>query len=131
MNILKIKSTKLTPEIVMDPTNHVVEIKGFSFPEDAQEFYQPIINWLKEYKEEYSNNFKDNNELKVYFKLVYFNSASTRLLVEIFELLNKMLTGGYSIKVYWHYDIEDPKMGETGNELSEITKVPVQIISYN
>jgi hypothetical protein len=131
MRLLKIDATKLTPAIVMDPERHTIEISGFSLPEDAIDFYQPIINWLKEYREENKAVAQNGHELNVYFKLTYFNSASMRLIVEIFEHIGKMLQMGFKVNVNWKYDSEDPQMAETGRELGDITKVPVLLTNFD
>lgn len=131
MKYLKIESSKLTPGILIDPNRSVLEIYGFSLPENATEFYYPVIQWLIDFKKELVNNPGTFSELNVIFKLVYYNSSSLRQLVEIFHLFYEILEMNFPIHIAWQYDSEDPQMGESGKELSEITKVPVNVVSYN
>ena len=49
MNVIKIESEKRTPYVYLNYDEGVLEMKGRSMPEDAVGFYQPIINWFKEY----------------------------------------------------------------------------------
>ena len=130
MNFLRIESTKFTPGIVLDPNRNVVEIFGFSLPENAFEFYQPIINWLQLFKSELEVK-KEFKELSVIFKLVYYNSSSLKQLVDIFGIFRDIHAIGVPLNISWQYDCEDPAMAENGKELGDITKVPVNIIAYN
>jgi hypothetical protein len=131
MKLLKIESSKLTPGILIDPGRSVFEIYGFSLPENAAEFYDPVLQWLIEFKMGIINKPAEYREFNVIFKLVYYNSSSLRQIVEIFHLLNEILNLNFPIHIVWQYDSEDPQMAEAGKELSEITKVPINIVAYN
>lgn len=127
MNFFKLESTKFTPGVVFDPNTAVLEIYGFSLPENALEFYQPIIEWLRNYKTELLSN-KNAPEVNVLFKLVYFNSSSLRLIVEIFQVFSDMHHAGIKVSLAWHYDCEDTQMAEAGREMGEVTRIPVNIV---
>lgn len=130
MKFLKIESTKLTPGIVLDANNNVFEFFGFSLPENAIDFYQPVFDWLKGYQDELEKN-KNFPEINVIFKLVYFNSSSLRQIVDIFNALGEFYKMGVPLNISWQYDSEDPAMAESGKELGDITKVPVNLVAYN
>ena len=93
MTNISIEETKKTPGITLSVTDKKFEISGRSMPEDATEFYEPIISWLKEY----SNNPVDGINLSV--KLDYFNTTSSKMILEIFKLVESI--GGH--KILWHY----------------------------
>jgi hypothetical protein len=131
MKFLKIESSKLTPGIIIDPGRCALEIFGFSLPENAIEFYLPVIDWLNDFKKEIINKPTEYKEFNVIFKLVYYNSSSLRQIVEIFNLLHDIYMMNFPIHITWQYDSEDPQMAEAGKEMSEITKVPVNIMAYN
>jgi hypothetical protein len=135
MKFLRIESSKFTPGIILDPNHMVLEFYGFSLPENAIEFYQPVINWLLELKDELSaesgidkNNIK---EINIIFKLVYYNSASLRQILDIFQIFGEMHHQGFPLHLVWQYDSEDPQMADAGKELGEITNMPVSIVAYN
>ncbi|MCX7986979.1 MAG: DUF1987 domain-containing protein [Bacteroidales bacterium] len=130
MELLRIESTKFTPGIVLDPHTHVLEFYGFSLPENAIEFYQPVIKWLTAYKNEILNKNK-YPEINVIFKFSYYNSSSLRKLIEIFSLFSEMYQKGVPVTISWQYDSEDPSMAESGKEIGDITKIPVTLIAYN
>jgi hypothetical protein len=131
MKLLNIESSKLTPGISFSPDTNVLNIYGFSLPENAAEFYEPIINWLEELAKEVSSKRNNIEELNVIFKLVYFNSSSLRQLLDIFNGLNELVKLNFKVNITWQYDSEDPQMAEAGKELSDITKVPINVVSYN
>lgn len=131
MKLLKIESSKLTPGILIDPSHNTFEINGFSLPENAAEFYEPVLNWLIEFKKELINKPSEKSELKVTFKLVYYNSSSLRQIVEIFHLFHEIQSLKFPVHIAWQYDSEDPQMAEAGKELSDITKVQLNVVAYN
>jgi len=130
MDLLRIESTKFTPGIVLDPHTHVLEFYGFSLPENAAEFYEPVIKWLSSYK----NKILDMHtfpEIHVIFKFSYYNSSSLRKLIEIFNLFSEMYRKGVPVTISWQYDSEDPSMAESGKEIGDIAKIPVTLVAYN
>lgn len=131
MNFLRIESTKFTPGIILDPCHNVMEFYGFSLPENANEFYEPVITWLTGLKTELENNHEKNKEINVIFKMVYYNSSSLRQLMEIFHIFSDIYNMGLPIHISWQYDSEDPQMAESGKEIGDITKVPVNVVAYN
>jgi hypothetical protein len=131
MNFLRIESTKFTPGIVLDPCHNVLEFYGFSLPENPIEFYEPILAWLNELKTDMEKNRDNPKEINAIFKMVYYNSASLRQLMEIFNIFSEIYHFGLPIQISWQYDSEDPQMAESGKELGDITKVPINIVAYN
>lgn len=124
METIKIAGTEDTPKVILDPENNAFEISGRSLPEDVASFYNPVLNWLEEYIE----NPKDKTEFN--FKLVYFNTASSKLLLDILMKLESLHEKGNEVLVKWHYPEDDEDMEEAGEEYSDIVDVPFQQISY-
>ncbi|MGC8824193.1 MAG: DUF1987 domain-containing protein [Bacteroidales bacterium] len=130
MEFLRIESTKFTPGIVLDPHSHVLEFYGFSLPENANDFYQPVINWIIAYKDEILRLTTFPN-INVIFKFSYFNSSSLRKIIEIFTFFSEMYQKGVPVTILWQYDSEDPSMAESGKEIGDIAKIPVTLVAYN
>ncbi len=125
METIKIKGTDDTPSVILDPENEVFEISGRSLPEDVASFYGPILTWLDEYGE-------DANDKTVFcFKLVYFNTASSKALLDILMKLEEMHENGKEILIKWYYPDDDEDMEEAGEEYAEIVDVPFEQISYS
>jgi len=121
MQALIIKATDETPSITLDPEKNVFEFSGKSLPEDVTTFYGPVLTWLTNYGETPRSN------TTVDFKLVYFNTASSKLILDILFLLEKIHESGTSIQIKWHYEEEDEDMKEAGDEYSDLVEVPFQL----
>jgi len=124
MDIIKITATEDTPNVILDHINKVFEISGRSLPEDVVVFYQPVIQWL----EELEKNPVENLELSI--KLEYFNTASSKLILDILLKLEQIFEAGTPLKVKWFHISTDSDMKEAGEEYSEIVGLPFEIIAY-
>jgi len=124
MEIMKIKGTDDTPSVVLDKDSEIFEISGRSLPEDVTTFYEPILNWLDEYAE------KPNSKTVFAFKLVYFNTASSKLLLDILMKLEEMYENGNDILIKWYYPEDDEDMEEAGEEYADIVDIPFEQVSY-
>ncbi len=125
METIKIQGTEDTPKVILDKENELMEISGRSLPEDVTAFYEPILNWLNEYSE------NPNKKTIFNFKLVYFNTASSKLLLDILMKLEEMHENGHDVLIRWHYPEEDEDMEEAGEEYSDIVDVPFEQVSYS
>jgi hypothetical protein len=124
MEIIKISGTEDTPTIVLDAENKKFEISGRSLPEDVVVFYQPVIAWLEEFEK---NPFKD---LELAIKLEYFNTASSKLILDILLKLEDIFNNGTPLNVKWYYLSSDDDMKEAGEEYSEIVGLPFELTEY-
>jgi len=124
METIKIQGTEDTPKILLDAENDILEISGRSLPEDVSSFYEPVLNWLNEYA--------DNPKKKTVFnfKLTYFNTASSKLLLDILMKLEEMHEKGQDVVIRWHYPEDDEDMAEAGEEYADIVDVPFEQIAY-
>ncbi len=109
-----IERSSFVPEIALDPEQGLIEFTGKSFPENTFEVYEPVINWLKEY---FDGNAQDVTVVNV--EIPYFNSSSSKVLYDIFSLLNDATIDGNNIEVNWIYDKEDDSTEEDGKDFSE------------
>lgn len=124
METIKIQGTEDTPKIILDAENEFLEISGRSLPEDVSSFYEPVLNWLNEYAEH------PNAKTVFNFKLTYFNTASSKLLLDILMKLEEMHEKGNNILIRWHYPEDDEDMAEAGEEYADIVDVPFEQVSY-
>ena len=125
MSVIKIQGTDHTPTVTLDKENNIFEISGRSLPEDVVVFYKPILEWLDEYK-------NDPLDLTVFnFKLEYFNTASSKLLLDVLLKLEDINNDGHEVLVKWHYPDDDEDMEEAGEEYSDIVDVPFEQVPYS
>ncbi|MGK7394721.1 MAG: DUF1987 domain-containing protein [Candidatus Cyclobacteriaceae bacterium M3_2C_046] len=120
MEIINLEGTEDTPKILLDKGNGIFEISGRSLPEDAAEFYKPILDWIEEY------SGSPNPTTNWVFKLEYFNTASSKLILDVLSALEDI--PDMSISWYFHEDDED--MEEAGEEFSELVEIPFEFKTY-
>jgi len=110
MDKLSIAGTEDTPTVLLDKDNAVFEMSGRSLPEDAAEFYEPVLQWLTNYADD------SNPNTDFHMKLEYFNTASSKLLLDVLTKLEDI----DNAKVIWYYHDDDEDMEEAGEEFEEI-----------
>ncbi len=125
MEIIKIAGTEDTPTVHLDLDNDILEISGRSLPEDVSNFYEPVLTWL----DEYSKSPKPKTVFS--FKLVYFNTASSKMLLDILMKLEDIHADGHDVLINWHYPEDDEDMEEAGEEYADIVDVPFEKIAYS
>ena len=124
MDAIKIKGTEDTPEVILDKAANQFEISGRSLPEDVSSFYGPILTWLTDYIT------SPNPETTFNFKLVYFNTASSKMILDVLMKLEDLQKKGGKVLVKWHFPEDDEDMEEAGNEYADIVDIPFEKISY-
>jgi hypothetical protein len=128
MEIVKIISTKHTPEIILDPVHNLISFSGVSFPEDALEVYLPVFDWLTEFDKYKVNNKKTTEILQVTFKLSYYNTSTHRAFLEMFQILKRMHDEGLRLDIKWQYEENDDTMLYNGKDLAELTGLELKYI---
>ncbi|MCK5029333.1 MAG: DUF1987 domain-containing protein [Bacteroidales bacterium] len=123
METLQIAATEESPGINFDRENGKFLIFGKSFPEEVKKFYNPVFYWLEEY-------IKEPNEESIFeFRFEYFNSATSTILLEIFYMLEKIITEeNKKVKIFWNYLEIDDDMLDKGQEYAEMIKIPFEYI---
>jgi hypothetical protein len=126
MQALDIAKTMNSPKVFYDKGLNILSISGDSYPENSFEFYKPLFKWM--------NMFVDSNldSLQIDFTLVYFNSTTSKVLYDFFDLLEEHSGTNLRLKVNWQYDPENELALESGEEYHEdyeslsINLVPLQ-----
>ncbi len=122
MKNLKIEPSIKTPHISFDYETGKLELKGKSIPENSVEFYRTVYEWL----DNYALSPKPKTEITV--GLEYFNTSSSKCLLDIFRKLeNISKTGKSDVSVVWLYEEEDEDMMEAGDDYKTIVKLPFDI----
>lgn len=124
MENLYIEKTKATPTVNFNADSGVLEISGESYPENSMKFYQPVFNWLQQYLSETDNPIVFN------FKLDYFNTSSSKCILNILEMLEESYSKGRKVDLNWYYQEEDDDMLENGQEFAEDMSLQFNFISF-
>jgi hypothetical protein len=72
-----------------------------------------------------------NIPLTVNFRLDYFNTSSSKCVIDILDILDKYHGNSGKVSVKWYYKEDDDDMLETGEEFSSDIKVPFELLSYS
>ncbi len=124
MEVINIQGTDDTPNVLLDKDNNTFEISGRSLPEDVNMFYEPIMNWIDEYSE------GPNETTEFNFKLEYFNTASSKIILDILLKFEEIVENGHDVKIKWHYHEDEEDMLEAGEEYADIVEIPFDYVAY-
>lgn len=123
MDAIKIEGSPKTPAVYFDAASGHLEIKGRSIPENSIEFYKPLVDWL----DAYSSSAKPVTNVNV--QLEYFNTSSSKCILDVFKKLESIHNGGSSqITINWHYEQDDEDMLEAGEDYQAIINVPFKMV---
>ena len=120
MEIINLEGTEDTPKIILDSKNGIFEISGRSLPEDTAEFYSPVLDWIGGYSQ------NPNGQTVFTFKLEYFNTASSKLILDILTKLEDI----DNVSVAWYFSEDDEDMEEAGQEFAELVDIPFEFKTY-
>lgn len=125
MEALRKDPTDDCPLVVFDKDSGKLELSGKSLPEDVISFYEPLLDWLKEYKS------SPLDKTIFDFKLVYFNTASSKLLLDILMILEEIKEEGKDVLVRWHSLSNDEDMQEAGEEYADMVELEFEYLTYD
>lgn len=122
MEPIYIDGTPKTPTIRFDASQGIFEITGRSIPENSVEFYKPLVDWLERYKE------SPLEKTVVHVKLEYFNTSSSKCILDVFKKLEAIHKAKNEVEVHWYYEEDDEDMLEAGEDYESIIRVPFKMI---
>ena len=125
MESIVISGTNKTPEVNFEASTGKLEISGRSIPENSYQFYEPLLTWL----DQYSNAPQKHTSLT--FRLDYFNTSSSMYILGILKKLEKLHLAGNQTDVKWFYDSDDEDMLQTGEDLKQIVKLPIDMVQID
>jgi len=114
MEDIKLEGTPKTPEIILNGQSGQLLISGRSIPENSVEFYARILTWL----DSYSSSPCGTTVLDV--KLEYFNTSSSKCLLDVFKKLENLKKSGSDVNIRWYYEEDDEDMLEAGEDYDSI-----------
>jgi hypothetical protein len=122
METLITELTPFTPSIEFDAKTGVFSMKGKSVSENTAKFFQPVFEWLEKYSQHPSPH------TKLTIQLDYFNTASAKVLMDLFKKLEKIEKS--EVEIVWLYDDYDEDMQEAGEHYQSISKIKFNIQSF-
>ncbi|HEY9006952.1 DUF1987 domain-containing protein [Ohtaekwangia sp.] len=127
MEDLKITGEKnvfFIPNVNFCVETGICELDGESYLENTFEFYAPLLKWLEDYM------MYIDNPLTFNFSLSYFNTASSRSILDILNTLKQYENQGGSVTVNWRVRDWDLDMKQDVEDFSIDSNLPIHIQSY-
>lgn len=125
MSAIRIEASDDSPLVILDKEQKHFEISGKSMPEDVVEYYQPVLNWLEDYK-------KDPLPETVFiFKLIYFNTASSKLIYDLLIALDEIAQSGKKVVIQWYAISTDEDMEEAGHEFASMVDLEFEHLKFD
>ena len=114
MNDLYLPRTPQSPEVDFRFGQNTLSMTGEAYPENAKEFFQPILRALEAYLAAVNGE-----EIEFNFRLTYFNSAATKMLFNLFDMLNASASTRNRVILNWYHDEEDDTVLEFGEGIQD------------
>ena len=124
METLIIKATRYSPCMELNGRDCFLRIQGNSYPQNALQLYQPLLEALKSYFG------GEKRELQIEFKLEYISSSSQRFMRRILVYLFQMHQEGHKICLNWLYPSGDEDWRELCEMLLEGLDFPHYLLEY-
>ena len=122
--VVEIIRSERTPHVILNKTEGIIKLSGYSLPENSGDYYYPIHDWILHFIDdapEYTS---------VSFDLEYFNSSSFKLLLEIIQTLSRLRIKKKNVDFTWYYKEGDEDMFESGKQLEDMQDVKFEYICY-
>jgi hypothetical protein len=118
---IKIQPTKNSPEILLNPDG-IIKIRGRSIQENVAEFFDPVDDWISEYVKEPAD------VTIVDLMLEYFNSASARVFITLFQKITWVTLKHKKFIFNWYYEEGDDDILERGEYFASVLDVQFNFI---
>ena len=137
MENLNLEGSAKTPTVNFNSADGTLELTGRSIPENSIEFYKPLNDWIDAYganpkpstivdvKLEY---FPEITLNQMRMKLEYFNTSSSKCILDLFKQLESLNNGETEVNVNWYYEEDDEDMAEAGEDYDAIISLPFKMI---
>jgi hypothetical protein len=113
------------PGIHFSAQTGILEITGESYPEDTQTFYQPILKWLDDFF------LYVNRPVTLNIKLTYFNTSSSKSILDLLLKLKEQKEKGTDINVNWFFSGDDPDVEEDVEDFKLDSGLDINLIVDN
>ena len=109
MQVLNGKTVRM-PGVSLDAESNAILVEGEAYPEDVAAAFEPIIASISA-----TLASSGGKAMTVKFRLQYFNSGSSRKILEIIKMID---TSDPAHNIEWLADPEDDEMIDHGNRFS-------------
>ena len=101
MKSINLKKTNDCPLVILDTqfedNKCLIEFSGKSYCENTLSFYEPLLEWITNY---FNGNTTEITEVNL--KLSYWNSSTSQILFELFDIFQEASDDGLVINFYYN-----------------------------
>jgi hypothetical protein len=123
MNNLSLAATNTMPSVEFDATTGLLALAGESYPENAFEFFKPLLAWVADYVKQSSG------PLNAEIALSYLNTSSIKSVMDLLDQLEAAHRAGRTVAVHWRYQEENERALEMIEEFKEEVTLPFFIVA--
>ncbi len=117
------KGTYFVPHVNFNAETGICTLEGESYLEDTWDFYKRLVDWLRAYSE-------TGRSITFNFKLTYFNTSSSKGILEVLEYLKEYEGLGGVLDIMWYYPKDDEDILEEAEDFIEDTQLDMELIPY-
>jgi hypothetical protein len=119
MKHIIIDATNNSPKVELNPEGEMI-LQGRSILEDTNSFYNPIIDWVKNYTSE---------KFVLEVRMEYVNTSSSK---QLFTLLQTLKSNPFikEVNVKWFYEVDDEDMLDMGKDYQSMINLPIDFYEY-
>ena len=122
---LQLAATASTPAVDFDPESGVLALSGESYPENAFEYFRPLLAWV-------ATCVRDSSTPMVaQIALSYLNTSSIKSVMDMLDILEAGHRQGRVVSVRWSYAQSNDRALEMIEEFKEEVTLPFFIIAVN
>lgn len=103
-NLIVEKTSPVTPYVNFNAETGICEIEGQSYIANTYAFYEPLYSWLEEFVTVSNSSHKD---VDFNLKITYFNTSSSKCILEMLRILRKHRDKGGNLRVNWYLSRQD------------------------
>jgi len=122
MKNLVIEATEDTPYINFNAESCVLNIEGNSYSTLESNLLKEAILWFNDFI------IEDNDKLTMNIKLKYFNTSTSKVLLDLIYILDEKYKNGFDVELNWYYNHEYGSIQESGAEFAEEASFPFNLI---
>lgn len=126
LSIAAVNDTYFVPKVEFDAETGICSIEGESFLEQTTDFYKKLSDWITEFL------VNSDKKLTLNVKLIYFNTSSSRALLNLFKLLKDEKDNHQKdIEVNWYFpDPDDEELEMEGEDFMNDSGLEINLVSY-
>ncbi len=118
------KGAQFVPKVNFNAETGECWLEGESYLEDTWDFYDRLTKWLENYIKNTGGPIDFN------FKLTYFNTSSSKGIMEIMHTLKEYAANGGSVTASWHHPVDDEDIICEGEDFVADIELEMNFVPY-